>query len=108
MHIFLISPKDAKFDYGASNNTLSAWVADHGRLVYYLKSPTNDSIGVWLVGNPVTPPGQSLPSCVAPLPGARDVAPASRFLSYLGVALLGDLVLAGAWWSIATRRARRI
>ena len=103
VHVFLLSTKDTKFQYGASSPELTSWVMAHGREVFLRKSHTYENISVWVVGQAVAPSGQSLPSCVEPLPG---VATDARVDPFLGL-LAADVALVGLALAVDGARQRR-
>ena len=107
VHVFLLSTKDTKFQYGASNPELTSWVMSHGREVFVRNSHTYEDISVWIVGTAAAPRGQSLPSCLAPLPGVADDARVGDFLGLLGgdVALVSAVIVAAG---VQQRRRSRV
>ncbi|WP_222267534.1 ArnT family glycosyltransferase [Modestobacter marinus] len=106
VRIFLDSPKDAMFHYGPSNAELSNWLAENGRRVFSVASPTHQRLSVYVVGEPVTPVGQSLPGCVAPLPQPVDIAAATAFGTTLGATLGADALVALVAWPLVRRGGR--
>jgi 4-amino-4-deoxy-L-arabinose transferase-like glycosyltransferase len=105
VHVFLDSPKDAEFHYGFSNAGLSAWLARNGEKVFEVPSHTYRSIAVYVVGDPVTPDGQSLPGCVATAPDPHDIAQASVF-GRTFAATLGVVLLAAVGGLLPSRRRK--
>lgn len=107
VHWFLVSPKDARFFYGASSPALVSWIESHGTEVFHAHSHTNESISLWRVGTPISP-DLTTSQCVPPIPDPTgDVAPASRFLVLLGGAIVLDLAVLGGALTWQRRRADR-
>jgi hypothetical protein len=94
IHVYLVSPKDSRFYYGASSPQLTAWIESNGHEVYSAPSHTYDSIQVWLVGQPQSPVGSNPATCGDPNPPVATRARATVFLLCLGAAL--SAVLAAA------------
>ncbi|MHA3702949.1 ArnT family glycosyltransferase [Jatrophihabitans sp. YIM 134969] len=106
VHVFLVSPKDAKFAYGSSSVELNDWIEANGRQVFSVPSHTSESISVWEVGTPTVPAGQTLATCITPIPTPDPAlrAPASRFGLVLGGMLAVDALFGLAWWQLSRRR----
>jgi hypothetical protein len=102
VHIFLLSPKDARYGYGNMSPALADWITTNGRLLVQTPSRSSELLQLWAVGDvPVAP----LTDCAAGEPVPTTSAPAGEFLVILGAVLI--VVLTAGGWAIiaASRRA---
>lgn len=105
VHVFLTSPKDAQYLYGASSPALTAWIEAHGREVFSAPSTSYASFQVWTVGTVVAP--TTTTGCVPALPAASTDASASGFLGLSGAAVVLDaLALVAGVRRVRTTRSR--
>jgi hypothetical protein len=99
VHVFLLSPKDARNSYGNMSPQLATWIRTNGTIVYRTDSRSSEGIQVWQVG-PTAPSPTS--TCAANLPVPVRNAPAATFAVLLGGAIL--IVIAGAVLAAMHRR----
>jgi hypothetical protein len=86
VHLFLLSPKDARYRYGVMSPEFADWITANGRLVFETPSRSSELLQLWAVG-PVLAVAPT-PDCVTTAPAPLANAPASQFLAVLGGLLL--------------------
>lgn len=101
VHLFLLSPKDARYQYGNMSAALAQWITSNGRLLYQTPSRSSESLQLWQVGT--IRPLPIIGKCVPGYPGPSTSSPASGFLEVLG----GFLVVVSALGVGSARYARR-
>ncbi len=104
VHIFLLSPKDARYGYGNMSHTLADWITTNGRLLVQTPSRSSELLQLWAVGDV---PAARTSDCAAGGPVPTTSAPAGEFLVILGAVLFVVLTAGGCGSIAASRRADR-
>lgn len=103
VHLFLVSPKDTRYNYGGSNPELTAWIQANGTLLHEAQSRSSESLQLWQVGQyPV--PAQTTDCALTLRPPSGDSS-ALVFLGLYGLTLvLAPALVGGAIWFAGRRR----
>jgi hypothetical protein len=102
VQLFLLSPKDARYDYGNMSGTLADWIITNGRLLVQSPSRSSELLQLWAVGD-VAAVAQT-PTCAGAGATPTTNAPAGEFLVILGAVLI--VVLAASGWAIVAAGRR--
>ena len=94
VHLFLLSPKDARYRFGMMSEQLSDWITTNGRMLYQTPSRSSEDLQLWLVG--AQPAVAVTDNCVAPRATPTGNASAIEFLGILGALLIVVLAVGGA------------
>ena len=103
VHLFLLSPKDARYQFGMMSDQLSDWITSNGRLVYETPSRSSENLQLWAVGE--VPAVAQTADCVTPRPVPTTRASAVEFLGILA-GLLIVVIAAGSAVIVSQNRNR--
>jgi hypothetical protein len=104
VHLFLLSPKDARYRFGMMSDQLADWITSNGRLLYETPSRSSENLQLWVVGE--QPAVAETADCVAPRPIPTTRASAVEFLGILA-GLLILVIAAGSAVIVSQGRSGR-
>lgn len=103
-HLFLVSPKDARYRYGPMSDELINWISQNGQLLYETPSRSSENLQLWQVGQ--QPIVAQTADCVAARPVPNSNSSATEFLGILA-GLLIVVIAAGSAVIISSNRSKR-
>ncbi|GGL91437.1 ArnT family glycosyltransferase [Nakamurella endophytica] len=104
VHLYLLSPKDARYAYGTMSEGFATWIRENGQLLYQTPSRSSELLQLWSVGPVPTAPAPGS-SCLPTYPAPSATAPAGEFLGMF-LATLGVVGAVGSAFIVRSNRRR--